>query len=402
MRPLRLVASALLVVNLNACFLGYDSRWGQAKRAQQRNAAAAAPATLQASPAPEASATGDVARPAGTARDYRVRVYATPAYAALTLDWHRRVGEIVGDGNAILGPSIGAQLTVEEFHDWSVGAGEEQNLAAALHALHDEDDGKGADWVIGFVGSLPRATRSFHELGMADVPGKHLVLRATSVAEEKDAIDRAFDQLSEADRAKLGKTRARHRGTAILLHEIGHTLGAIHARDPQSLMHAEYDKRMDAFGEGSVALMRAALAHRDEADAKGGAEALLSALQSVPADAWAPGERDPFEARLRGMLAPPGAPTAPAPAPLAPAAAIPKDLAALPEDARARFTEASRTLGAGDAAAAFATARPLFDAYPDVLSVQDLRCKIAMARSSDWTATRTECAKLMELSTGKK
>ncbi len=84
---------------------------------------------------------------------------------------------------------------------------------------------------------------------MSNVPGKHLVLRATGAAEEKDDIDRAFDQLSVEDRAKLGRVRARHRATAVLLHELGHSLGALHVRDPQSLMSPAYDKRMTAYGD---------------------------------------------------------------------------------------------------------------------------------------------------------
>jgi hypothetical protein len=83
-------------------------------------------------------------------------------------------------------------------------------------------------------------------------------------------------------------------------------------------------------------------------------------------------------------------------------APLPLDIAALPDDARTRFVEASRSLQAGNRAAALEKARPLFDAYRDVLSVQDLRCKIAMAGSSDWTSTRAECDYLMELSTRKK
>jgi Matrixin len=398
-----LVSSMALAAALNGCFFGYDSRWGQSKRIQQHNAAAAAPAALEATPPPETSSAAET-RSAQGVRAYRVRVYATPAYEAQTLDWHRRVSEIIEDGNLVLGPSVGARLTIESFNDWSV---EEQSLSGALHTIRDEDEGRGVDWVIGFVAGLPRATSSFHELGMAEIPGKHLVLRASGVADEKDAIDKAFDELSQADRDKLGRARARHRATAVLLHEIGHTLGAIHVRDPRSLMNPAYDKRMEAFGDPSAALMRAALSHRDDADPRQTATALLSVLDSAPADVWSPADREPLEARLRAVLAA-SAKAAPAQASsdvqaLAPAVhGLAPDVAALPEEARARFVEASRALEAGDLAAALEKARPLFEAQRDVLSVQDLRCKIAMARNTDWDSVRAECARLMELSTSSK
>jgi hypothetical protein len=386
---------AALALTLNGCFLGYDSRWGAAKRMQQHNAASAAPAAIESTPPPETSSAGEAR--AGAVRAYRVRIYASPAYEALTVDWHRRVSELLEDGNLVLGPSIGARLTIESFHEWAV---DEQSLSGALRALAEEDEGRDVDWVIGFVSALPRATRSFHELGMAEVPGKHLVLRAAGVADEKDAIDQAFDQLSEADRTKLGRARARHRATAVLLHEIGHTLGALHVSDLKSLMHPAYDTKMDAYGDPSAVLMRATLSHRDDADPKERATALLSALESAPADTWAPADRDPFEARLRAVLAP-LANAAPAKeSPKVPALA--PEVAALPEDVRARFVDASRALEAGDAAAALEKARPLFEAEPDVLPVQDLRCKIAMARNLGWDSVRTECARLMTLSTAPK
>src|SRR5271170_6541129 len=91
-RTLPLCALALLS---NACFFGYDSNWGAAKRAQKNGAAVAAPAALESTPPPPAgSASTDEARP-GAARAYRVRVYATAAYAARTLDWHRTVNDLI-------------------------------------------------------------------------------------------------------------------------------------------------------------------------------------------------------------------------------------------------------------------------------------------------------------------
>src|SRR5207249_6616541 len=116
-----------------------------------------------------------------TVRTYRLRIYATAAYAAQILDWQRRATELVDDVNRVLAPSMGAQLVIDGFRDGFV---EEQSLNASLHALRKTDDGHDVDWVVGLVGGLPRTTQSFHELGMANILGKHLVVRATSPSQE--------------------------------------------------------------------------------------------------------------------------------------------------------------------------------------------------------------------------
>jgi hypothetical protein len=382
----------------------YDSRWGEAKRVQQHNAAHATPATLQTS-----AGEGDAVPLAATrqaARAYRIRAYAMPAYSAQTVDWRRHVTELIEDADRVLVPSMGVRLEVESFREWPTG---EQNLEAALANLKEKDDGRDVDWVVGFAGGLSRATQSFHELGMADVVGKYIVVRASREVDEQGAIDRAFDELKEEDRNTLVRARMRHRATAVFLHEVGHTLGAIHARDERDLMHPQYDTPMEAYGPASASLMKAELLHRDESDPKGGAEALLVALGDGASDAWVEGERESLEMRLRGIVAAApaaagastaavaeGATTAPTEKPL------PKEIEALSPEIRARFADASRALDAGDVEGALAKARPLFESERDVYAVQDLRCKIALARNQDWTETRGECERLMKLSTGGK
>src|SRR5207302_2313499 len=113
-----------------------------------------------------------------------------------------------------------ARLTIESCRDWSTSR--EDDLTAALTALRTDDPGNDVDWVIGMVGGLPRVTRSFHDVGMAHVSGKHVVLRAAADAEEQTAIERNFDELKADERADLARARKRHRAVAVLLHEIGH------------------------------------------------------------------------------------------------------------------------------------------------------------------------------------
>ena len=342
------LAAALWV---QGCF--YDSRWGEAKRVQQHNAAAASPATLHV-----ASADGAERAPA---RVYRVRVYATTSYAAQTMDWKRKMTDLVDDANRVLERAVGARLQVESCRDW--GAVREDDLAATLASLRTSDSGRDVDWVVGMAGGLPRVTRSFHDVGMADLGGKHFVLRAAAELEDETAIARNFDELKEEERAELVRARKRHRAVAVFLHEIGHTLGAPHTRDARSLMSPQYDSRMEAYGDASTALMRATLAHRDDVDA---------------------GPRTAAAATLQ------------------PEKPLPEDVSPLPEGERDRYARAIHAFEASDVAGAYEAAGPLFESRADVYSIQDLRCKLALARGLVWTETRAECDALMKLSTSKK
>ncbi|WP_394830775.1 matrixin family metalloprotease [Pendulispora rubella] len=345
----------------------FDSRWGESKRAQQRNAAAAAPATLHSAPV-ETERRGAV-------HVYRVRFYATPSYSAQTVDWKRRVQDLVDDANAVLEPSLRMRLQVESCRE--SGLGQEDDLQDTLASLRGRDAGGDVDWVMGMVGALSRTTVSFHQLGFAEVGGKYLVVRAAGELEEHKAIEHNFDQLKEEDRAQLVRARKRHRTTAVFLHEMGHILGAPHVRDAKSFMVPEYDARMEAYDEASMLRMRASLEHREDVRPTPMAEAKLPQPSEPPA-APAPQEK-------------------PEPAEKAP----PADIASLSERERSAYTKAMRAYEEGDAASAYTSGRALFEARKDVYAVQDLRCKVALARGLVWTDTRTECDALMKLSTSK-
>jgi hypothetical protein len=318
------------------------------------------------------------------------------------------VRDLVDDANVVLAPSLGARLEIETMSQWDDAGGDrDAPLESALEELRAKDAGDGADWVIGMVGGLSRLTPSFHELGMGEMAGKHLVVRAASKADEHDAVDKAFDELGEEERARLRRSLKRHRAVAVFLHELGHTLGALHERDARSLMHPRYDRRMTAFSPEAIALMRITLTHRDPerttaSDAHALDEQLLAHLREATDDAWVPNERAQRIAQLDAALAsatPPAASPAPAPAParVAPPEPLP-DLPGLTDADRALFARARESLHAGDAEAAWAAASPLFKAHPTSYAVQDLRCQIAMHRNLAWPDVRAECDPLMLLS----
>jgi hypothetical protein len=367
---------------LPACW--YDSTWGQSKRAQQHLAAAVTPGPIAA-----ADDEGHGGRPR---RVYKIRLRPSARYLSQTVDAERQLEQLVEDANGVLDAGLGLQLEVEATKPWALDS--DEHLEAALAALNKEDDGSGVDVVVGLIGALPRPTESLHELGMAEVLGKHLVVRAASRLGEHDAVDRAMPSLDDDERDRVVRARRRHRAEAVFLHELGHVLGALHEADKTSLMHPAYDEHMNAFGSDAVILMRLAL---DEPDRGAALRGQLDYLRNARTTAWIASERDAEIARLQEMTAPAHAPvTAPAPTPggAAPDEEGPADL---PRDDRARFNLALRQFKAGNVAGAYDAARPLFTAYPAVYAVQDLRCQLATVRWMEKEAMLKECAGAVRL-----
>jgi hypothetical protein len=294
----------------------------------------------------------------------------------------RQTDDLVADSDRVLGASLGLHLEVEETKPWSLDA--DEHLDSALAALRRDDPGDDVDGVVGLIGALPRPTESLHEVGYAEVLGKHLVVRAASRLGEHDAVDRAPTELSDDERDRVVRARRRHRAEAVFLHELGHVLGALHEADVTSLMHPAYDEKMNAFGDDAVILMRLAL---DEADRPAVVRAQLAYLRAAKTSAWAPGERDLAITRLEAMSAP--APASSEPVYTPPVPAGPPEFQ--PGD-RDRLARALQKFQAGAVPAAYDLARPLFTAYPDTYAVQDLRCRLATVRWLDKDALLAECA----------
>jgi hypothetical protein len=383
-RRLTLAGIVLGAIGPCACFIGYDSRWGEAKRAQQRVAAQTEPAAISAS-------SGNAPSPDAGRRTWRVRLRPTAQYLAQTVNAPKQMADLLEDANGVLEPALALHLDMDRLQPWSRDA--EDKLGVALAALRTDDPGDDVELVVGMVGGLSRQTDSFHEVGMADMPGKHLLVRAAARADEHDAIDRSFYELSEDTRAQMIRLRKRHRALAVFLHEVGHCLGAVHERDVDSLMNPAYEPKMSGFGDGALALMRVALDGGDRAAVARGQLALLRG-DSFPT--WSPAERDEEATRLQAVLdsTPSAAKTRTADT-IAPKVAAPPELS--PGDAE-RFARAQQALQASSARTAYAQAKPLFEAYPNSLAVQDLRCSLAAIRWLSREELFAECAPFQRLS----
>jgi predicted Zn-dependent protease len=384
----RLAALFATVLSTSACF---DSSWFQGKSSQQSVAQARTPQTLRGT-----QGDGDSPPPTlAKVRTMRVRARATPRHIAEITDWQRRFSEMLEDANRVLVPTLSVRLEITTATEWSPRAPDDA-LAAQLAELAATDPGDDVDWVIGLTGSVPRFEESFRELGMAHMPGKHAVLRAINDARELEAIEKAFPDLSEADRSKLFLARKRHKRATVLLHEIGHTLGAPHQPVPSAIMTPRYGIAVESYGPAAAELLRVAVDDRrtpaSERNPRALAEASIAVLRRWP-DQWTADEREQAIARLQQQRQASPARTAATPPP-APPSVTDTGLDALTPDHRATYDRAAAAQTQGRDAEAWAEATPLFDVYPGVAAVQDLRCRLAMKLRS-WSEAKKECAALV-------
>lgn len=386
----------------------YDSQWGQQKAAQQRNAALTAPAALRTRTGEDAEREGEPAQPASRnasarAQTLRVRALVTRSFTAQVVDAPRHLRELFEDANRITERDLGVHLELVETRAWAFA--NEEDMEKAFEVLRAADPGDGVDWVAGFVGALPRATRSFHDAGKGTLVGKHVVVRAPSSAERHDNIEKSFDELPEEQRRDLEKRLRRHRAAAVFLHELGHTLGAVHETSQQSIMFPQYNAKMSAFGPSANDVMRAAIGKHGASDDVVAKE-VVAALERAPAGAFVEAERASLVKHLESVIAAANAAKGRAAAATSPnvGAPVAAGEAAVPETPeltgadRERFAEAYRAAARGDVVAGWNALKPLFDTQSKSMSVQDLRCQIA-SRSMRFEIARRECEPLMKLST---
>lgn len=367
-----------------ACFIGYDSRWGEAKHAQMNAAEASRPASIRAT-------EDDGSRSESTIRTLRVRVRPDDHYLAQTVDAARQIADLIEDANRVLVPTVGVRLDATRLQRWILEG--DGSLEVSIRALQTEDDGDGVDFVVGMVGSLARATDDLHQVGIANLWGKYLVVRAAGRIEEDVSIDRAFDQLSDADRSELLHVRKRHRALAVFLHELGHCLGALHERSPTSIMHSTYGAKMNGFGRGGAILLRAALSEAPNRLAV--ARAQLAILRDETNDDWVVDERRNQIERLTTFVA--SETLAVRPALAVSGELVSPVVVGLDAEANERLKRATALLRDRSVQRAYEVASPLFELYPSSYAVQDLRCQLALVRFLERDEFVKECAPLSRL-----
>lgn len=400
-------ASVLFVFGALGCL--YDSRWGDAKTAQKNAAQHYSGAQLGA---------GNGERPRLPPRKQDVRklrlvTFVTPEHATQIVNWQRRFGEAVERANQVLASQLEVELEVVEGGFWRPESNPD-DLAALLAELERVHPAADMEWVVGLVGSLTRLEMSFHRLGVGRLHGKHLIVRAANDALEYDAIDKGFTELSADQRAELYRSRRAHQASAVLVHELGHCLGAVHVRSPSDLMHETYDTEMSSFDDSVARLMRIALDQRlmplAERNPAQMAEQLQQELERGRG-LWVPEEERQVRMYLETLVAPASSPPAPsaaaAPPGTAPAAGAPARakvevpiVPGLSETEQELFGRVLQQKSEGRADEAWAAAEPLFRDHSDLRPIAELRCDLAMARGGDYSAVRKECAPLLGQTSG--
>ena len=386
---------SLCALALSGCF--YNSAWHQQAVSERRVAESATPERVEVA-----------TRAERRRRPLRLRAYISPRYRGEVSGAMAHVEDLVDRASELTEEALGAGLVVAEVVRWELDA--EEEIGASLDRLQALDPAEDVDLVVGFVGSLAMVETSIEQLGRAQLLGRHMVMRAPNDAVEGRAIERSFSRLSREEKLRLRRRRKDHRELVVFLHELGHTLGAIHVRDPGALMHARYSEDVDTFSSPTLALIRATLEERvappEERDPQRLAESLRAVLETQEI-AFPPSDHAQMLEGLEGWVAAmaqasaaEASRAAEAPAAASTAAEPPpaSALAGLDEEEARRFRAAKALADGGDVRGAWDALAPLVEARTDHYAVQELACELTMSGLRAHPA-REACQRMVELAT---
>lgn len=379
-RAARTIALVVAGTCAAGCFAGYDSRWGAEARSQKLVARHATPDELRATPS-EA--------PTSKLRVMTVRAYTSDRYSSEVGDENRQITRLIENANDILETTLDLQLDLVEIKRWSTS---NDDLEQLLTELTNLDAAQDVDWVVGFVGKPAAIEVDFKRLGKAQLPGKHLVMRAMNDAAEYDAIRKNLDELDEGDRRELYRKRIAHKETTIFLHELGHTLGTPHARDQATIMHAVYNRKVARFSPEAAQLMRMSLDRRVEPKSMTDVELAKTLVEHLEqtGHTWVEADREQLLSQLRPQAA-------------SMADQRPESFAtdahwrALTAAERTRFHQVLDLDASGQPEQALEQARPLYESHRAGYEIQDLRCRLAMRIGGDPEAMKAHCAEFNRL-----
>ncbi len=349
---------------------GQSSRW----MSDRRWAAELAPAAL----APTPTAGGTIGRA-------RVRVHADRGYQAQNPDHQAKIRLMVARASQLLEPTTGMGLELIEIRTWQRQGGG-GDLTAAIEGLRAADPGDDVDLVIGMVDALSQVSQDQHQMGIAQLLGRHLVVRGLDDAGEVAVIEKQLRTLSAADRQALYSRRKRHKEQVVFLHELAHALGGLHVTGERNILNPSYDRRVADFGQTSAVLMRAVvrarLARGEGTARREWAEVLAFARKNASAG-WDEDDRAHLIAELERRAE--GAEEK--------AAAGDTLGDAVRASDRERFHEAERLRAAGRALDAWVALEPLLDFYPEEPAVHRLACRLTVDAGRDRAEIESRCAR---------
>lgn len=321
---------------------------------------------------------------APASRTLKVRVWVDRDYQGQTPQWEPRVRAMFARASGLSRGAFGVELLPIVITTWD-RAGSSQ-LEPLLQQLEQQDSGEDVDLVVGFVSALTAFTATYHQLGMANVPGRHLVLRGIDNAEETDAIVGSLKLIGDDEKISVVRARKEHKETAVLLHELGHAYGAFHDREPDHFMSGTYAMGQTTFSERSQKVIAIGLTHlpaalKDGVERKAWIGELQPIVDAMAENEWAIGEREKELARLKSDTRP---------------------IRPLSEADNKLLDLAVEKLNAGRAADALATARPLAERFPSDPRVMGVVCWAAHTaedcrRACDDAGSPYACLRVVEL-----
>jgi tetratricopeptide (TPR) repeat protein len=236
------------------------------------------------------------------ARPLRVRFFADREFRASAVRWEEKARALLARLNAFTQPTFGVTLEAAGFLKWE-RAGSADDLEVVLRELVRTDAGEGADVVVGLVAPLTLFATSQHQMGEAEVGGKHLVLRGMTDVTEAQGFRRAFDVLDPKELEPIIRARVQHREAGVFLHELGHCLGLLHEAGSEGLLSPTYRRQQAAFSADSASFMATALGFRlqDRPDPVAEARALLQVVEAGKAATWPAVDRKQMTARLQAI-----------------------------------------------------------------------------------------------------
>jgi tetratricopeptide (TPR) repeat protein len=331
-----------------------------------------------------------VPAPVANAKAYkaRVRVYVDEAYRGQNPAHEQQLRRLMAGAFRILEPTTGVGLGAVEFRSWERQGGG-ADLPAILVELEALDPADDVDWVLGFTGALGHVAADAHQLGEARALGRHAVLRGLNDAAEVTLLEQVLRGMSARERQALYGRRKQHKELVLLLHELGHTLGAMHVIGEDRIMAPSYEATQASFEGPNARLMAAAAqarfaAGKDEPEAEW--RAVLAHIRKHPWSGWNEDERDRLVTELESRVKSTEEGTA----------GMALGNKVRPED-REKFRATERLLSAGRPAEAWEEFEPLIDFYPDEPSVQVLSCRVAVAAGKDRPLIARRCDRAAQL-----
>ncbi len=187
-----------------------------------------------------------------------VRVYADQTYRRVPL-WRRDIRRQFERVSRFTASWFGVSLAVESIREWN-RKDPDGDLQTAFDQLTGADAGVGVHWVAGFIGPQRGRSLSHKVLGRAHPISPYFVMRRMSDSILKRWLHDYVDALSDREIGRRYKEMVHHLEDAILLHEWGHTLGAVHVRDSTAIMSLGYDRKVHRFAAPNFDIVKASLA----------------------------------------------------------------------------------------------------------------------------------------------